>query len=48
MATKPVFKDERKGQGKGDYTVLKDHVKELARELKKHESEPISKAHPAK
>ena len=28
------------------YTVLKDHVKELEKELKKHEREPMSKAHP--
>lgn len=36
-------KHERKEEK--DYVVLKDHVKELQKELKKHESEPANKAH---
>jgi hypothetical protein len=46
MATKFTVKDERKGTQRGDYEVIKDHVKELERELHKHEQEPINKAHP--
>lgn len=37
-------KHERKEEK--NYVVLKDHVKELERELKKHEKEPMNKAHP--
>lgn len=37
-------KHERKEEK--NYVVLKDHVKALQKELKKHESKPASKAHP--
>lgn len=37
-------KHERKEEK--NYVVLKDHVKALEKELKKHESKPVSKAHP--
>jgi len=48
MATKFTVKDERKGTQKSNYEVIKDHVKELERELHKHESLPMNKAHPDK
>jgi hypothetical protein len=37
-------KHERKEEK--NYVVLKDHVKALEKELKKHESKPMNKAHP--
>jgi hypothetical protein len=47
MATNFTYKDERKGTQKSNYEVVKDQVKELAKELKKHEQTPINKAHPS-